>query len=98
ALPILNSDLSSQVSEQQETTSIKQLSLAFHWGFQAGTFLHQCFVELGPQCLQNAQQWCLASQFHPLHTHNGLEYMPLTETTNRYTSKWTLIRFHVSQF
>src|SRR4029434_10487789 len=40
----INSDLLGQVSEQQETTSTKQLSLAFHWGFQAGTFLHQCFV------------------------------------------------------
>src|SRR4029434_7904395 len=61
----INSDLSSQVSEQQETTSTKQLSLAFDWGFQTGTFLHQCFIELGPRHLQQAQQWCLVSQSHP---------------------------------
>ena len=35
-------------------------------GSQAGTFIHQCFIELGPRHLLKAQQWCLASQTQPL--------------------------------
>lgn len=31
--------------------------------------------------LQKAQQWCLPSQTHPLHIHNGLGLMSIPEKT-----------------
>ena len=55
---------------QATTISTKLPVWAFYWGFQAGTFLHQCFIELGPQHLQKNQQWCVASQTQSFKASN----------------------------
>ena len=72
---------------QATTISTKLPVWAFYWGFQAGTFLHQCFVELGPQHLQKAQRLCLVSQSHPPPYSWWVRTHATNRDNNRYTSK-----------
>ena len=57
-------------------------------GCQVGTFLHRCFVELGSQNLQKAQQWCLPSQTH-VPQHSWVRTHINTRDNSRYISSIT---------
>ena len=68
------------------TWPVDTTTWAFHWGFQAGTFLLQCFVKLGPRHPQKAQQWCLASQRQ--------QQKHLKTRSNKTSRIWVLVQLH----
>ena len=73
----INSDLSSQVSEQQEKTSTKQPSLAVHWGFSSRYFPSSVLLAEGSAVVSGVPEPPPYSYW--VRTH-------VTTRENRYTS------------